>query len=505
MQHNKVGEVKLYSLFGRFSLIFTLSFLSLYGETFSEFKRVQLESYSSYKDERDNAFNKYLKAKFKAYILQSGLPLYKKPKPKQILPTNPKKTKSVGPKINLHVKPVKIDKAVQKIQDKKDEFKVLDSVLVVVSKTKPKEKKIIKDIYFDFFGSQLGFDIPYKIKDAKFSPQNQEGIASFFDVAASSEYEYMLENIRAVSEKMNLNDWGVYQLVLKISDMIFSNQDDSKLFSWFIFNKLGYAVKVGLSNTHVVLMHYSKKTIYSTPSYIFSNKNYYVLSDYAKKGLGRVYSYEQDYPNSNKALNLSLTNIPLFEPNINTKTLNFKYLSKKYTVSFEYDNNLINFMATYPQADYETFFNAPLDDRTYLGLATSLKKHVDGMKASEALNFVLSFVQNAFIYQRDDQQFSREKVMFAQETLFFDKSDCEDRAVLFSYLVKELFSIGVVGVKYSDHMATALYIPMKGDIVKSGSKRLVLADPTYINANVGQSMPKYKHIKPDSFIVVRKN
>ena len=61
--------------------------------------------------------------------------------------------------------------------------------------------------------------------------------------------------------------------------------------------------------------------------------------------------------------------------------------------------------------------------------------------------------------------------MFANETLYFDKSDCEDRAVLFSYLVKELFGVGVVGVKYKDHMATALYVPMSGDSVQEGRRK----------------------------------
>ena len=140
---------------------------------------------------------------------------------------------------------------------------------------------------------------------------------------------------------------------------------------------------------------------------------------------------------------------------------------------------------------------------SYATIARDIKKYIDGKKASEGLNFVLSFVQNAFVYERDNQQFGREKVMFAQETLYFNKSDCEDRAILFAYLVKELFGYSVVGVKYKDHMATALYIPLAGDSVKVGRKKYVIADPTYINANIGQSMPKYRSVRPESFITLR--
>jgi len=252
-------------------------------------------------------------------------------------------------------------------------------------------------------------------------------------------------------------------------------------------------------------MHYSKKVIYSTPNYNFGKKKFYVVANYAKGSVGKLYSYKQDYPGANKPLDLSLHTLPKFEFDIKDSTLSFKEFGNKYSIDYDYNQNLIDFMATYPQADYDTFFNAPMDARSYASVANGLKKYVDGKKASDAMNFVLHFVQKSFKYERDYQQFGREKVMFAQETLYYKKSDCEDRAVLYSYLVKELFGVGVVGVKYKDHMATALYIPMQGDSVKDGSRKFVIADPTYINASIGQSMPKYKSQRPESFIVVKKD
>lgn len=221
--------------------------------------------------------------------------------------------------------------------------------------------------------------------------------------------------------------------------------------------------------------------------------------------MGKFYTYEQNYPDSEMGLDLSLDIIPTFASDIKTKTLSFKDYGKEYSIPFEYNQNLVDFMATYPQADYEVFFNAPVDSKTYAGVALALKNYIDGMKASDAINFVLHFVQNSFEYETDYQQFGREKVMFAEETLVHDKSDCEDRAILFAYLIKKLFNIGVVGVKYKDHMATALAIPMIGDSVKKGSRKLVIADPTYVNSSIGQSMPKYKSIIPDSFIEISKN
>lgn len=387
-----------------------------------------------------------------------------------------------------------------------EEEKRLAAIIAANKATKKPEIKIVKkDMNFDFFGSSLGFNIPKGVKNANFYPQNQTGIANFFNEAASSEYETLIKDIQRVSVDMGLNDWGVYLLVLKISENMFNEKDNSKLMSWFMFNKLGYAVKVGLANKHIVLLHYSKKTIYSTPNYSFGKKKYYVISNYAKGSVGRLFSYKQDYPGSTKELDLSLDTLPKLSLDMRDKTLAFKQFGETYSVAFSYNMNLINFMSTYPQADYDVFFNAPLANDTYKDIASGLKKYVDGKKASDAMNFVLNFVQKSFKYERDNKQFGREKVMFAEETLYFDKSDCEDRAILFSYLMKELFHVPVVGVKYSDHMATALYAPIKGDKVIANNKTFVVADPTYINANIGMSMPKYRSVKPNSYIVVKKN
>jgi len=542
VQQNKVGEPKLFKLFGHFSLVLLLGASTLSAESFADFKRSQATSFKKYKDERDNEFKKYLAEQWKAYNVFKGTPLYEKPKPKRIAPARPKKIQVAGPKISIQVKPVQhvepkpVQEHVQervapkKIQEiivlpkpvhiapkpqKKPEVKVVTTpkptviakpiVIPLPKVEKPTQRVVKKDINFDFYGTKLGFYIPDGIKHAKYYPQTQKGITNFFDSAATSDYKVLINEVARIQHVMNLNDWATYLLVTKISKSVFSNQDDSRLLSWFIFNKLGYAVKVGLAKKHIVLMHYSKKVIYSTPNYNFGNKKYYVVANYNKGSVGRLYSYKQNYPGSTKAMDLNMRTLPKFSSNMKSKKLSFRENGRKYKIGFEYNQNLIDFMATYPQADYETFFNAPLDERTYQDIAKDLKKYIDGKRASEAMNFVLHFVQKSFKYERDDAQFGREKVMFAQETLYFDKSDCEDRAILYSYLMKELFGVAVVGVKYSDHMATALYVPMSGDTVRKGNVKFVVADPTYINASIGQSMPQYRSVQPESFVLVQKN
>ncbi len=51
-------------------------------------------------------------------------------------------------------------------------------------------------------------------------------------------------------------------------------------------------------------------------------------------------------------------------------------------------------------------------------------------------------------------------------------------------------------------MATALYVPLEGDKVRIRGKEFVVADPTYINANIGQAMPQFRGKMPKEFIYI---
>jgi len=479
VQQNKDGVRKLLRQSGLFSLALLFISSTHAAENFKDFKRTQSRAFTYYKDAKDKEFSRYLHSSWQEYSSQKEATLYKKGKPKNIYSATPQKIHGVGPLTNIT------------LPEKK------------VSKKQIHIARVAKDISFSFFGQYVTLDVDNTIKGAKYYPHNQNGIAYFFDLLAHSKYEDTLREIIKRSDALHLNDWGRYLLVQKTSQEIYAKKDEQKLYTWFMLNKMGYDVKVGLSQKHILLMHYSKKTIYAVPSYIFKKKSYYVVDAHDQKNLPRVYTYLQHYPKATKDLDLSLNVLPNFEENLYTKTLSFQYFGATYPITFKYDKNLIDFMATYPQADYETYFNAAFSEETFIQIAEGIKKYIDGKKASEAINFVLNFVQKSFKYERDQVQFGREKVMFAYETLYYNSSDCEDRATLFAFLVHKLFKIDVIGVKYKDHMATGLNIPLQGDSVKFAQHRFVIADPTYIDANIGQSMPQYKFKSPEHFIVLQ--
>ena len=86
--------------------------------------------------------------------------------------------------------------------------------------------------------------------------------------------------------------------------------------------------------------------------------------------------------------------------------------------------------------------------------------------------------------------------MFANETLYYPYSDCEDRSLLYATLVKDLLGLDVVLLDYPEHIATAVKFndDIEGDCVLINNEKYLICDPTYIGADIGICMPQYREI-----------
>ena len=88
--------------------------------------------------------------------------------------------------------------------------------------------------------------------------------------------------------------------------------------------------------------------------------------------------------------------------------------------------------------------------------------------------------------------------MFPDEVLYYNDSNCKDRAILFAYLVRSLLRLDVVGLGYPGHVATAVRFSMgiPGDHVEYQGRQFTICDPTYIGADAGMCMPRFKGVSP---------
>lgn len=459
-----------------FLLLTLLSFV--YASDYDKWVKEQNNEFVTYKKTIDDEFTDMLKKDWEAFQTIYNPNPYKKPKPVK-LPIITKEiiipTKELKKSIQVRLKDIQKEK---------------ETIVITPFKIKPIEDFNRLDINFYSTPITIQYDPNSYFKLSIFDNNN---ISTYWDKINKTKYLPLIDQINTYKETLKFNDWATYLLTYTIGFEIYQDKNMANLFTWFILSKMNYDVKVGYNQDSIYLMSTIKHELYQVAFFTLKTKKYYVLTPKGRiKKINTIYTYKGRYPNTINSLDFEFTHPIALTSNTKTRNLNFEYENQRYDINATYSQDLIEFYKTFPQSDYRIYFKTT-SQQTKNSLLTQLAPIVQNKSELEAVNILLRFVQTSFKYQTDYNQFSYEKVFFPEETLSYEYSDCEDRSILFSFLVKELLGLDVVAVKFSNHLATAVAFSsdVKGDSFNYDKKRYTMADPTYINSNVGMTMPKY--------------
>lgn len=482
--------------------LFTLSLSANAVSDFEKWKQQQMQGFQDYKDERDREFTAFLKEHWKAMDLLKGTVRDEKPKPVKMPVARPEPPPKPAPAPKEPVakpgpapapKPVPIPEPVV--------IAPPPPVMppVPVKPVPPAVKKGTR-VNISYFGTPMTFYYDPAIKKSLPSRINETAVSDFWSELSKSDYEPLLESIDKQARHLQLNDWGYALLSNALAVKIYpGRKNEQAMFNWFVLTKAGFQTRIAFDEQNAYMLIPSKHQIYETPYFTFDGVRYYAVRfDGQQQKLGRVFTYDGQYPNATRSLDMSIRQNAPAASRADTRQLSFEFKGKRYTVQAPYDRSRIDYFNSYPQLDLDLYFSSQVSMTTEPPLLTQLAEHMKGMSEQDAVNFLLRFVQTSFKYQTDDQQFGKENYLFPEETLYYPYSDCEDRSFLFAWLVRRLLKLDVVGLNYPGHVATAVNFrtDIAGDSITWQGKRYVVADPTYINASAGMTMPDFRNTKP---------
>jgi len=454
---------------------------------FDEFKAWQkqtVDDFSDYKSKQDKEFSNFLKMDWVGLKTAKAKPLYKKKKIIEPPKAPPEKI------IAQTAKPVLVNIPEKKVISRKPSA-------IPKPPTKPIKGNTIQ---FDFYGVNLTVPYDKVIKKKMHSKIDKNTISKQWERLAKSNYEPMLKQLNQYQKTLDLNDWAYALLVNQAAKKLYPNKkNEQALYSWFVLIKSGYKARLTYKKRNIYLLLATKQKIFAAQSIKYKSIKYYVLNfdGGIQPKLEKVFTYNGDYPGSNQLFDMVLQKQIITGDDETKRNLEFTYANKNYKFNTVNNTHMVNFMKTYPQVHWDTYFNSNINSFARQQISNQLKPHLTGLSEQEAVNFLLRFVQTSLKYATDQTQFGYEKPLFPEESLFYPSSDCEDRSFLFAWLVQDLLGLDVIGLHYTGHMATAVRLNMKlnGDTVNFKGKTYLVADPTYINANVGRAMPKYKNSK----------
>ena len=357
---------------------------------------------------------------------------------------------------------------------------------------------------FEFYNDTFNLEVDSSIivnNDATLSKQQ---IIAHYDRVNQGKYDVILNKLLNYKKEHQLNDWLYYQLIRKTAQAISPKKENYErytFYKWFFLGKSGYDARLTISDNRIIFYVYNDEDISDIPFVNYQNKRYMCLNrhDYAYADLNKVPPYEMiSMPDAKEAFSYKVTRMPDFKPeDYYEKQVQFNYKHKTYHFNIKLNSDVEAIFANYPVVDFESYFNIPLSKETYGSLIPILKKNLNGMNQKKGIDYLMRFTRYAFLYEDDDKQFGKEKRLSPEETLFSKYSDCDDRAALFFYLVKEIYDLPMIAMLYPTHITMAVQFdkPVGQPIVYKG-KTYSICEPTpqKENLNIGQLSSNLKNL-----------
>ena len=358
---------------------------------------------------------------------------------------------------------------------------------------------------FEFYNGTFNFELDESSDITFSSPLSSSEIQDFYNKLNQSKYQSVLNALLTYKEKYQLNDWIYYQLIRKTAQQISpkaENYHRYTLYKWFFLSKSGYDARLSIGKNLLIFYVRNDENINDIPFFSIDGNKYMCLNyhDYGKIDFekDKVYPVEVNVAEAQHAFSYKVTRMPDFKPeSYKEKEIKFSYRQKSYHFQVKLNPEVENIFANYPGVDFESYFNIPLSHETYHSLIPLLKKNVKGMKQKKGVDYLMRFTRYAFLYQNDETNFGKEKRLSPEQTLFSKYSDCDDRAALFFYLVKEIYNLPMIALLYPTHISMAVQFDKaqgKSIIYKGEKYSVCEPTPQSQNLRIGQIASELQNI-----------
>lgn len=467
------------------SLLFGLSMFTSSAQTddfYAQYEKFSKHAKAEYEDYRAQCNAEYVKFLERAWKEYKVLPSIPRPKDEVVPPT-------IMPRQDKNKKQAK-------------EIPIENVVSPILSLPQPKpispiyenDKVEEKNFSFSYMGTTCEVRLP---KDLNIRMSGCEScmIATIWKQLATKAMDNTIRDFLALRLKMQLCDWAYLNLIDTFAQAFCGHGNEAVIMAAFIYSQSGYKMRLGRDCEKLYLLYGSKHGIYEKGYIVIEGINYYPLDDKVERMEISDFSFPQE-----QSMSLYIENAQKFTIRPSAKR---KLASEQYhdvTIDSQVNLNLIQFYNTYPSSEvngnfmtrWKMYADTPMDESVSQMLYPDIKNKIEGLSDVQAVNQILNWVQTAFQYEYDDKVWGHDRAFFAEETLYYPYCDCEDRAILFTRLVRDLLGLKCILVYYPGHLASAVCLKQQvnGDYISLDGYVYTICDPTYIGAPVGITMPE---------------
>ncbi len=352
------------------------------------------------------------------------------------------------------------------------------------------------DQHISFLGRNIPFEQHPNMQISFAGTLSPSKISANWSQLSRSSADQQILLLIQVAYHMGLNDWGYCQLLNAFSKRLYPGDNNAQtLFNLYGLSQAGYVARIGQNNQILYLMLPTLQKIYGHTFLKRGSTKYYLIDlNGSVPQLNQAFVLDLSFPHADDVVSFSIEHSLRLGKTIQKRKLSFSYDSKTYQIETAMNREWVKFYNSYPFTDWHIQLGAPMSPEVHKTLISQLRELVRGRPEADAANMLLRFVQQAFPYRTDSEQFGKENYLFAEEMLFYPYSDCEDRSALYAYLVSEILDLEVIGLLFPRHAAVGVRFRdySSGSYVTYRGKQFIVCDPTYVNADIGNYAPQVR-------------
>lgn len=346
-------------------------------------------------------------------------------------------------------------------------------------------------VTFDYLGSRQKVAAP---EMPHLASRNEGDVArAWKNIGASQANTAMLSDLLRLRSELNLCDWAYMLLIDNALGAVDAPADSRTLMHAWLLASSGYSMRLGNDYNSLVLLYGTDHVIYDRSYFSLGGHKFYPY----KNSSSNMAIFQQEYPGE-KMMSLAVDKLPVLGTG---EVCSLDRSSRAYP-DFKFhgcvDKGHIAFFDAFPASHYGSNFmtrwatlaRTPFSKPMQQSLIKDMKAALAGLNEREGVAKILNWVQTGFEYKVDDDVWGHDRAFFAEETIYYPFNDCEDRAILFSKLVKEIYGLKTALIYYPGHLAAAVCFRggPYGDYIQVDGEQFTVCDPTFINAPIGRTM-----------------
>lgn len=351
----------------------------------------------------------------------------------------------------------------------------------------PRRSATMLDAYtFPFYGDRPTVRLS-SIPEIALDSVDEAGVAAAWEDLENRGCEELLQDCLSLRSQRSLCDWAYAQMLDSLTCTVYPGRpSDQQLLFAFLMGRSGLDFRLGISGGSLVALVGIEEPVYSQIFFNFGDVRFYPLRPLPHD----IRICEANYPDT-RPMTLRMQEVQVF-PGGRVYTRHIE-AANGVTCDFRIGENQLRFLSSYPHTLCSIKAGAPTGPELEECLYPVLKDRLNGLCKEDAVNVILGYVGSASTYRTDHDNWGFEKWNFPEESCLYPSGDCEDYAILFCRLVRDLVGLDCVLVHAdingsSPHLGAAVLFnqPVKGCVVHYDGHDYCYCEPVSRTAKAGE-------------------